>query len=169
MDFSEFYKLLGATLGFFATGLALWDRTLRYRPSVSITAQHEHGSSRVLLRVKNQAPYDIIIEQINSTSPHYRVDSADSMLGMIHGVRGNIMPVLLAPDEERFLRIREREIAGVAAENSSDRVRFEVCWTRGDHPLLRPFSVRLWTSPGDIERRKQAAEMWADEQSDKTA
>jgi hypothetical protein len=165
MDFSEFYKILGATLGFVATGLALWDRLCRYRPSVSITARHyNHGNSRVLLRVKNQAPYDIIIEQINSTSPHYHV-SADSMLGVVHGAMGNIMPVLLAPNEERFLRIGEIEIAGVAAENSSNRVQFEVCWTRGDHPFLRPFSVRLWTSPGDIDRRKQAAEMWADEQS----
>jgi hypothetical protein len=165
MEFLEFYKLLGAGLGFFATGLALWDRMLRYRPSVSITAQHNHGSSRVLLRVKNQAPFDIIIEQINSTSPHYRIDSADSMLSLVHGVLGNVSSVLLAPDEERFLRIGENEIAGVAAENSNVRVRFEVCWTRGDHPFLRPFSVRLWTSPEDIERRKRAAEMWADEQS----
>jgi hypothetical protein len=165
MDFSEVYKLLGATLGFVATGLALWDRMFRYRPSVSITAQHNHGSGRVLLRVKNQAPYDIIIERIDSTSPHYRVDSADSLLGIIHGVVGSISPVLLAPDEERSLRISENEIAGVKAENSSGRVRFEVQWTRGDHPFLRPPSVRLWTSPEDIERRKHAAEMWADEQS----
>jgi hypothetical protein len=27
-------------------------------------------------------------------------------------------------------------------------------------------SVRLWTSPGDIDRRKRAAEMWADERSE---
>jgi hypothetical protein len=165
MDF-EIYKTVGATLGFFATGLALWDRMLRYRPSVSITAQKaEHGNSRALLRVKNQAPFDILIEEINSSSPYYHV-SADSMLGLVHGVLGKIMPVLLAPNEERFLRIGEIEIAGVAAENSGGRVRFEVCWTRGDHPFLRPLSVRLWTSPGDIDRRKRAAEMWADERSE---
>jgi hypothetical protein len=167
MDFLEYFKLLGAALGFVGTGLAVWDRMSRYRPSVSMTAQHANGSSRVFLRVKNQAPCDIIIEQLNSTSSRYRIDSADSMLGIIHGVEGNIIPVLLAPNEERFLRVRE--IAGTAADNSSGRVRFEVCWTRGDHPFLRPFSVRLWTSPGDIERRKHAAEMWADEQSHKTS
>jgi hypothetical protein len=168
MDILEAYKLLGATLGIAVTVFTLWDRMLRYRPSVSITAQHNQGSSRVSLRVKNQAPYDIIIEQIDSTSLHYRVDSARSMLGIIHGVEGNVLSVLLAPNEERFLPIREREIAGVAAENSSGRVRFDVCWTRGDHPFLRPFSVRLWTSPEDIERRKQASEIWTSEQSDRT-
>jgi hypothetical protein len=90
MDIAEGYKFLGATLGIFATALALRDRNVRYRPSVSITAQHHnHGTSNVLLRVKNQAPYDIIIEKIVSSSPHYRVDSADSMLGIIHGVEGN--------------------------------------------------------------------------------
>jgi hypothetical protein len=168
MDFVEVCKLLGATIAIAATVFSLWDRMLRYRPSVSITAQHNQGSSRVSLRVKNQAPYDIIVEQIDSTSPYYRVDSARSLLGIIHGVEGNASSVLLAPNEERFLPIREREIAGVAAENSIGRVRFDVCWTRGDHPFLRPFSARLWTSPGDIERRKQAAEIWASEQSDRT-
>src|SRR5450631_1579740 len=112
MDIAEGYKFLGATLGIFATALALWDRNVRYRPSVSITAQHHnHGTSNVLLRVKNQAPYDIIIEKIVSSSPHYRVDSADSMLGIIHGVEGNIISVLLGPSEERF--------------------QFKVHWTKG--------------------------------------
>ncbi len=167
MDIAEGYKFLGATLGIFATALALWDRNVRYRPSVSITAQHHnHGTTNVLLRVKNQAPYDIIIEKIVSSSPHYRVDSADSVLGIIHGVEGNIISVLLGPSEERLLRIRGREIAGVAAENSSGRFQFKVHWTRGDHPFLRPLSVCLWTSPEDIERRKHAAEMRASEQSE---
>src|SRR5207249_4568979 len=143
----EVYTLLGATLGFVATGLTLWDRMLRHRPSVSITAQRaEHGNSRALLRVKNQARFDILIEEINSSSRYHHV-SADSMLGVVHGSLGNIVPVLLAPNEERFLRIGEIEIAGIAAKNSGGRVRFEVCWTRSDHPLLRPLSVRLWTSP----------------------
>jgi hypothetical protein len=116
--------------------------------------------------VKNQAPYDIIIEKIVSSLPHYRVDSPDSVLGIIHGVEGNIISVLLGPSEERLLRIRGREIAGVAAENSSGRFQFKVHWTRGDHPFLRPLSVCLWTSPEDIERRKHAAEMRASEQSE---
>ena len=46
MDIAEGYKFPGATLGIFATGLALWDRMSRHRPSVSITAQHNNGSSR---------------------------------------------------------------------------------------------------------------------------
>jgi hypothetical protein len=166
MDIAEGYKFLGATLGIFATGLALWDRMFRHRPSVSITAQHNNGSSRVLLRVKNQAPYDIILEKIDSTSRYYRVDSADSLLGVVHGAAGNIVRVLLAPGDERRLRIAESEIAGVAAENSNGRFRFNVHWTRGDHPFLRPPRVCLWTSPEDIERRKHAAEMRASEQSE---
>lgn len=166
MDFAEFYKFVGATLGIFATLFTLWDRMLRYRPSVSITAEHtKNGNSRALLRVKNQAPFDILIEQINSTSPHYYV-SADSMLGVVHGVLGSAMPVLLTPNEERLLRIGEVTIDGSTAKGSGEHVRFEVCWTRGDHPFLRPFSVRLWTSPADIERRKQAASIRADEMSE---
>ena len=166
MDFAEFYKFVGATLGIFATLFALWDRMLRYRPSVSITAEHtKNGNSRTLLRVKNQAPFDILIEQINSTSSHYYI-SADSMLGVVHGVVGIMMPVLLAPNEERFLRIGEVAIDGATAKASGKHVRFEVCWTRGDHPFLRPFSVRVWTSPTDIERRKQAADIRADEKSE---
>jgi hypothetical protein len=47
MDYFEIYKALGATFGFVATGFALWDRMLRYRPSVSITAEHtQSGNSR---------------------------------------------------------------------------------------------------------------------------
>src|ERR1700737_1237033 len=106
MDFLEVYKLLGATLGIAVTVFTLWDRMLRHRPSVSITAQHNQGSSCVSLRVKNQAPYDIIIEQINSTSPRYRVDSARSLLGIIHGVEGNVLSGLLAPNEDEFSRMR---------------------------------------------------------------
>jgi hypothetical protein len=122
-----------------AVSLHAWTRNSTHVP-------RKVGTSNVLLRVKNQAPYDIIIEKIVSSSPHYRVDSADSMLGIIHGVEGNIISVLLGPSEERF--------------------QFKVHWTRGDHPFLRPLSVCLWTSPEDIERRKHAAEMRASEQSE---
>jgi hypothetical protein len=34
-------------------------------------------------------------------------------------------------------------------------VSFTLHWTRGDHPLLRPFPVRLWSSPTDMQLRKQ--------------
>jgi len=165
MEALEFYKFIGATLGFISIAFAIWDRLFRYRPSISITTEIHSGGTQpsVRLRIKNQAPYDIIIEKIWSSSPYYRVDSANTLRATLLGAFGNAGPILLAPSEERFLRIAENEINGVTASSLDLRVRFRVDWTRGDHPLFRPCPVFLWSSGRDMEQRKRASELFAQE------
>jgi hypothetical protein len=165
MEGLELYKLIGATLGFVSTAIAIWDRLFRYRPSISITTEIHSGGTRpsIRLRIKNQAPYDIIIEKIWSSSPYYRIDSANTLRATLMGAYGDPGPILLAPEEERFLRIAENEINGKTASDLDLRVRFRVDWTRGDHPLFRPCPVFLWSSGRDIERRRRASELYAQE------
>lgn len=162
MDALEFYKLLGATLGFFSTGFAIWDRMLRHRPSVSITT--ESLPARLQLRIRNQAPFDIVIEEITSTSRYYRVLAADTVRGAVFDSLQRPVSVLLGPGEERRLAIVEAQVDGRTGDGAGERFALMVRWTRGDHPLLRPFPVRLWSSPEDIALRKHAADMWAQEQ-----
>jgi hypothetical protein len=165
MEALELYKIIGATLGFVSAALAIWDRLFRYRPSISITTEIHAGGTEpsVKLRVKNQAPYDIIIEKISSSTPYYRVDSANTLRGTLLGAAGWETSVLLAPGEERFLRIAENEKGGKTACDLGLRVKFRVDWTRGDHPFLRPCPVFLWSSAQDMKRRKRASELYAQE------
>lgn len=159
MDIVEVYKLLGATLGFVSTGAAIWDRFLRYRPSVSITT--ESLPARLQLRVRNQAPFDIIIESIRSSSPCYSVLAADTVRGAVFEALAKDVSVLLAPGEQRLLAIVERDFAECRGDF---RVKFTIEWTRGDHPLFRPARVTLWSSSSDMDRRKEAADLWSQEQ-----
>jgi hypothetical protein len=169
VDPIDLYKLLGATFGFLATGLAVWDRIFRYRPIMSITAEPHLGGAdpNPLLRIKNPAPFDLMIDRVVSSSPYYRVDGADTMVGVISGAMGVLLPILLAPQEQRFLRIAENTINGVAGKDVEGSIRFTVYWTRSDHPLLTPFPAWLWTSGADIERRKVAIRHWTEEKRQK--
>jgi hypothetical protein len=169
MDLIELYKLFGATFGFLATALAVWDRFFRYRPILSITAEPHLGGTdpSPLLRIKNPAPFDLMIDRVVSSSPYYRVDSVATLMGTISGAMGVVLPILLAPQEERLLRIAENTIHGVAGKDVAGSIRFTVYWVRSDHPLLSPFPARLWTSGADIERRKLAIRHWAEEQRQK--
>jgi hypothetical protein len=160
MEALEFYKFLGATFGFVSGGFAIWDRMFRYRPSVSLTT--ESLPARPQLRIKNQAPFDIIIEEIFCSLPkHYRVLAADTVHAAVFDALDRHPPVLLAPGEERRLAIVERNTSELADDL---RFKFKVTWTRGDHPFFRPAAVSLWSSPKDIANRQQAADLWSQEQ-----
>ena len=162
MDPVEIYKLLGATLGFVSAGFAVWDRFMRFRPSVSITV--DGLPSLPQLRLKNQAPFDIVIEAIEFSAPGYRVLAANTVRGAVFSTAGKIPSVLLAPAQERLLALIEPPIEPEAAVFDDRPVSILVRWTRGDHPLLRPFPVKLWTSARDIHARQTAADLWAQEQ-----
>jgi hypothetical protein len=162
MDYLEAFKVIGAGLGFVSTAIVIWDRMFRYRPSISLAAVWRGGEGRVQLRIKNQAPYDIVVERIWCSSRHYAVNSADTVLGSVLASVSSNAPVLLAPGEERLLRVAEIEIDR-KAPSEVGRLVFCVQWTRGDHPLLRPCPVWVWSSFKDIMRRKRAAELRAGE------
>lgn len=159
MEFIEIYKLLGATLGFVSAAFAVWDRMFRYRPSVSLTTESLPASPQ--LRIKNQAPFDVIIEEISFSISNYKVLAANTIRGAVFSALDKTPSILLAPGEERKLAVVERNI-----EELADDLRFKITvkWTRGDHPFLRPAPVSLWSSPRDIAMRKTAADLWNQEQ-----
>jgi hypothetical protein len=159
----EFFKILGAVVGLVGGGFALWDRLLRHAPSISMTAKpiSQWGEPQPYLRVKNQAPHDILIEEIDSNNESFSVSAGHSTDAILDGLIIGKTPVLLAPAEERLLPIVRRPKMA-----ASERVTFTVYWRKTEFPWLQPPSIRIRTSAADLELRVRSAKIVQDEERD---
>lgn len=159
----EFFKILGALVGFAGGGFALWDRLLRHAPSISVTAKpiSKWGEPHAYLRVKNQAPHDILIEEIDSNNPHFAINAGHSSGAILDRLIVGRTPILLAPAEERLLPIENRP-----THEACELVTFTVFWRKTAFPWLQPPCIRIRSSSDDIERRLRSARILQKEERD---
>jgi hypothetical protein len=74
---------IGALLGFVSTGFLVYDRLLRYRPILSIAAVRgldgisQHADP--MLRVKNVAPFDLLVDRFEVKPPHCGIASGSTL------------------------------------------------------------------------------------------
>jgi hypothetical protein len=149
---------MGALLGFISTGFLVYDRLLRYRPIISATAvRGMDGISQQAeptLRVRNLAPFDLLIERFKVKPPYCGVAPSNNMKHVMEAVSGSDVPILLAPLEERELElvitVRDR-----TKVKDDEHIKITMYWRRSIAPWVPQWPVSMRTSLGDIELRQK--------------
>jgi hypothetical protein len=151
---------LGALLGFVSTGFLVYDRLLRYRPIISVTAvRGMDGISRQAeptLRVKNVAPFDLLVERFEVKPPYCGVAPSDDMKHVVEAASGSDIPILLAPFEERELGL-VITVTDRTKVKEDEHINIRMYWRRSIAPWVPQWPVSVRTSLADIELRQKAA------------
>jgi hypothetical protein len=158
MAFWQWFTGFGAALGFVSTAFLIFDRLFRYRPIATITAaRSEMGSAPAMprLRVKNTAPFDILIERFTVVpAGSCTISASQETRALIDVLTRSDVPIILTPNEERQLVV----VLGDRSEFSSNQViKFTVQWRRGRESWLWQWPARVRTSFDDIDLRIRAA------------
>jgi hypothetical protein len=153
----EFLKTVGALSGLATALFTLFDRFLRFRPLVSVTAQLGLVDSNAspLLRIKNVAPFDILVETIQIEPKLIGLSLQTTALAMVDAITGDRTSVLLGPGEEHLLHIILLDPVPRQLDPSA-RIAISVYWRRSETVWLRPVPSWVHTSLGDIQERTRA-------------
>jgi len=151
---------IGGLLGFVSTWLIIYDRLFRYRPTASVTAVRgmdgisQHADP--ILRVKNVAPFDLLIERFDVNPPYCGIASGTKLRDILKTASGLDVPILLAPLEERELLL-VITVGDRTKVKDDEPIDITMHWRRSIARWVtqRPVSVR--TSLADIELRQKAA------------
>jgi hypothetical protein len=151
---------IGGLLGFASTGFLIYDRLLRYRPIVSVTAVRGldgiSQQAEPTLRVRNVAPFDLLIERFEVKPPYCGIASGSGIRDILEAVSGSDIPILLAPFEERELAlvitVRDRSTV-----KDDEHIEITMYWRRSIAPWVPQWPVSVRTSLADIELRQKAA------------
>jgi hypothetical protein len=145
---------IGAALGIVNTGFLVFDRLFRHRPIVSISAVQGGGHARPVLRVKNVAPFDIVIERFVVEPEHLGISASQEIRAIIEGIIGADVPILLEPLQQRQLAIIVQDRANLRQD---EQIKITIEWRRGVSTWLRQCPIIVRTSLADIELRERAA------------
>jgi hypothetical protein len=151
---------IGGLLGFVSTAFLVYDRLLRYRPTVSVTAVRGldgvSQQAEPILRVKNVAPFDLLIERFEVEPPYCGIASGDKLRDILKTVSRLEIPILLAPFEERELLLLIT-VTDRSTVNDDDHIKIIMHWRRSIAPWVPQWPVSVRTSLADIELRQKAA------------
>ncbi len=149
---------LGGLLGFANTAFLVFDRLFRYRPIVSVTAVRPPGvegeQPSLKLRVKNVAPFDIVVERFIVEPEVFSIAAGNSIRAIAEVLTGSDVPIILSPDSERLLVMVTRDRSKFL---DSQIVKITTEWRRGQATWLRQVRVVTKTSLNDTDLRLQAA------------
>lgn len=112
------------------------------------------GTATPYLRVKNMAPFDIVVERLSVYPPHLVISANNEIRAMVDALVRSDVPIILGPGEERHLVLVVRDRENRCANEPIDIV---VEWRRGRSTWLRQMPVTIRTSIEDIELRERAA------------
>jgi hypothetical protein len=153
-DFWQLFTGLGAALGFVSTAFLVFDRLLRYRPVATITAERDMGDATPALRIKNTAPFDILIERFRvSPKGSCTVSASHERRAMMDVLTGSDVPIILGPNEERHLVI----VTDRSKCPNDQAIEFSIPWRRGKESWLWQWPATVRTSFDDIDLRIRAA------------
>ena len=131
IEFWHLFTGLGAGLAILNTAFLIFDRLFRYRPIVSVTAERGMGGGGhavPTLRLKNVAPFDVVVERFTVKPPHLAVSANTEIRGILDAVTRTDVPILLGPEEERHLVVVVRDRANLRA---NEAIVITVEWRRG--------------------------------------
>ena len=157
MQLYYWFTGVGACLAIFNTLFLIFDRLFRYRPVASITAVRGMGGgshATPVLRIKNTAPFDIVVERFSVDPPYYAVSANSEIRAMVDIMIGADVPILLSPNEERQLVLIPRVQESAPTDRS---VVFRIEWRRGYSIWFRQCPVWVRSSLDDIDLRISAA------------
>jgi hypothetical protein len=157
MQLWHLFTALATVLGVGNTAFLIFDRLFRYRPVASVSAARGWsggGDATPYLRVKNMAPFDIVVERFSVYPPHLVISANSEIRAMVDALVRSDVPIILGPEEERRLVLVIRDRA-----NRSERQPIDIVieWRRGRSTWLRQMPVTVRTSIEDIELRERAA------------
>jgi hypothetical protein len=150
---------VGSLLGFASTGFLIYDRLLRHRPIVSVTAVRgldgvsQHADP--MLRVRNVAPFDLLIERFEVKPPYCGIASGSKLRDVLKTSSGLDIPILLAPLEERVLLL-VITVGDRTKVNEHETINITMHWRRSIAPRVPQWPVSVRTSLADIELRQKA-------------
>lgn len=155
MDALGLFQTAGAVVAFLIGAFTLYDRTLRYRPLLSIATRLEGINARTYLRIKNVEPYDVFIESVSTEPRGFAVSTGHSVRAMVPVILGELATVVLEPGDDILLVIvrLDLEKAGLS-EESPILVKAE--WRRSQGRWFKPPAASLRTSLSDITARERA-------------
>lgn len=148
---------IGAGLGIVNTAFLVFDRLFRHRPIISVSAVRGMGGgghATPVLRVKNVAPFDIVIERFVAEPQHLAISASQENRAILDVLTGADVPILLEPLEQRQLVIIVQDRAN---RREDEQIKITVNWRRGVSTWLRQWPVTARTSVADIELRERAA------------
>jgi hypothetical protein len=154
----ELLKTIGALSGLATALFTLFDRFLRFQPLVSVTAQLGLTSSNAtpLLRIRNVAPFDILVEKIEIEPTLIGLSQQQTIRAMVDVLTGDRITVLLGPSDEQLLYIILLDPSPRHLD-ASTRIKITVWWRRSETLWLRPAPTWIHTSLVDIDERTRAA------------
>jgi hypothetical protein len=157
MELWHWFTGFGACLAVLNTLFLIFDRIFRYRPIISITAKPSMSGgvdANPYLRVKNIAPFDIVIERFLVEPPHCNVSANSEIRGIYDAITGTDVPILLGPKQERELVLIIRDRPKIRSDQT---IKITIEWRRGQATWLRQCPVWIKTSLDDIDLRIRAA------------
>jgi hypothetical protein len=150
---------IGGLFGFASSIFLVYDRLVQYRPIASLGAVRGFGGTSMsqatpTLRIKNVAPFDILIGHFTVEPRYYSIAPTNDIRGMAKVLAWSDIPILLAPAEDRELAIVQRDQSGARRDK---KVVITIHWRRGRARWLPRRPVSVPTSIADIEARQEAA------------
>lgn len=152
------FTTIGAFVAFGNAAFLLWDRMLRYRPIVSVTTRllgESYGDPYPALRLKNIAPFDIVIERfVIVPQDACYVSAGHSTLQLATAITNQDVPIILPPGAERVLPL----VVGHRDQHApTATIKIVVEWRRAQSVWLRQCPVTVRTSFEDMDLRVAAA------------
>src|SRR5271167_4140238 len=98
---TPWWSVVAGLTGTAAFAMAIWDRTVRYRPLAWIVAVNKtFGQAHSYLRIKNVGPTHILITDVSCNSDVFTVAASDSVGAFMRANAGMPLLAFLAPDGE---------------------------------------------------------------------
>jgi hypothetical protein len=154
----DWFHTVGSAVALGIGAFTIYDRFLRYRPLLSITARLEGANPWAYLRVKNVAPFDIFIEGIEIQPPAFGTSADTHHRALIETITGTKTTAILEPGGEILLHIVKFDVEHRSIAED-DVITVRAPWRNSAAPWLKPRAAVLRTSIRDITERERAAVM----------
>lgn len=144
IDLVESIKLVGGIAGLGTAAFTIFDRMVKYRPIVSLTAAaHPYDDQGVpYLKLTNRSDREIVVDSVEvpeGTALHFH----DDLMSIIERQLGVTHARLLAPGETAYFEIYLDAEFREALDTSSQTLEFKVFWHQASGPTwLRGLRLR---------------------------
>jgi hypothetical protein len=148
----ETIKLVGAIVGLATGAFTVWDRWVRGRPLVGLTAtvRTSRMPSDPCIRIANPGPTDLFIQRVRALPRIYGVAKDHSMRAKMAALESADVNVLLRSGQEHDLPIID--LRNEEDKNVSRWVHFVVYWRKTSSTWLPQAAVVIGTSTRAIEQ-----------------